>query len=328
MDRLESMKTYIKVVESGSFSAASRLMGVPLPTVSRKVAELETYLGAELLRRTTRKLELTETGMLYMQHCKEILDRLDEAERAAGGEYRAPKGSLHITASTLFGRMHLVPVVAAFLKAYPDIDVRLMLTDRNVNLIEEHLDFAFRIGELADSALMAVRIGSTRYITCASAAYLAKQGTPETLKELAQHACITFEGLSTQSATLWQFQQDRKTLLLPVRSRLAATTADAAIEACLAGIGITRVLEYQIITHLKSKTLKAILIKHEPIARPIHLLYRKSSVPPLKMRAFIDFTVPRLKKTLDNNDSEINYDEFSQPILPDYSQTASRRQDP
>ena len=298
MDRLESMKTYIKVVESGSFSAASRLMGVPLPTVSRKVADLENYLGSQLLRRTTRKLELTETGTLYLQQCKAIFDRLDKAERLAGGEYRAPKGSLHITASTMFGRIHLVPVVTEFLKAYPDIDIRLMLTDRNVNLIEEHLDFAFRIGELADSALMATRIGSTRYITCASPSYISAHGEPKNLKDLAQHSCITFEGLSTQSSTFWQFTEGKKSVSQPIHSRLAVSTIDAAIEACLGGLGISRVLEYPVITHLKSGTLKTILTKHEPAPRPIHLLYNKSSILPLKMRAFIDFAVPRLKDRL------------------------------
>lgn len=298
MDRLESMKTYIKVVETGSFSAASRLMGVPLPTVSRKVAELEAYLGAELLRRTTRKLELTETGTLYLQQCKAILDRLEEAERLASGEYRAPKGSLHITASTMFGRIHLVPVVAEFLKAYPDIDIRLMLTDRNVNLVEEHLDFAFRIGELVDSALVATRISSTRYITCASASYIAAHGEPKKLKELAQHPCITFEGLSTQSAAIWQFEHGKKTVSQPIHSRLAVSTVDAAIAACIDGLGITRVLEYPVITHVKSGALKTILTPYEPAARPIHLLYNKSSILPLKMRAFIDFAVPRLKNLL------------------------------
>lgn len=298
MDRLDSMKTYAKVVELGSFSAASRQMGVPLPTVSRKVAELEAHLGAQLLRRTTRRLELTETGSIYLQSCKAILDRLDEAERIASGEYRAPKGSLQITASTMFGRIHLVPVVTEFLKTYPDIDVRLMLTDRIVNLVEEHLDFAFRIGELADSSMMAKHIGATRYINCASAAYLKENGSPKDLASLAKHSCITFEGLSTQSSTIWSFQEGKKTHSVAVHSRLAVSTIDAAIEACVQGLGILRVLEYPILHHMKSGALKPLLLKYEPPPRPIHLLYQKSTALPLKMRAFIDFAVPRLKNTL------------------------------
>lgn len=298
MDRLDRIKTLIEVVESGGFSAASRRMGVPLATVSRKVSELEAYLGATLLRRTTRKLALTETGAIYLKECKTILDRLEEAERLAGGEYRAPKGSLHITASTMFGRIHLMTVVAEFLQVYPEIDVRLMLTDRNVNLLEEHIDFAFRIGELADSALLATRLGTTRYVLCASPGYLARRGEPKQLADLAQHDCVTFEGLSTPYGHTWQFQRGSKSISIPVRSRLGVTTSDAAVDACLSGLGITRVLEYHVLSHLKSRRLQAILTPHEPAARPIHLLYAASSLLPLKMRAFIDFAVPRMRAAL------------------------------
>lgn len=298
MDRLDSIKTFVNVVESASFSGASRHTGVPLATVSRKVADLEAYLGAELLRRTTRRLELTQTGSIYFQNCKAILDRLEEAERLASGEYRAPKGSLQITASTMFGRIHVVPVVAKFLQAYPEIDIRLMLTDRNVNLVEEHLDFAFRIGDLMDSTMVATRIGQTRYVTCASQDYLKTHGEPKDLKALTTHHGITFDGIATQSTTAWTFYEGKKSRNVAVRSRLAVSTVDAAIEACMAGLGIARVLEYPILHHLKSGTLKPILEQYEPPARPIHLLYHNTNILPLKMRAFMDFALPRLKLAL------------------------------
>ena len=298
MDRLDCMKSFVKVVECGSFSAAARQMGTPLATVSRKVADLEAHLRVELLRRTTRRLELTETGALYLKNCRAILDRLEEAERLAGGEYRAPKGTLQITASTMFGRIHVVPVVAEFLKAYPDIDVRLSLSDRTVNLVEGHLDFAFRIGELADSSMVATRIGATRYLTCASAEYVAAHGEPADLTALSGHPCITFEGLSTPSATVWQYELEQRSIPVAVHSRLAVSTVDAAIEACLLGVGICRLLEYPVLHHLQSGLLKPLMQDYEPPPRPIHLLYGASAVLPLKMRAFIDFTVPRLKNVL------------------------------
>lgn len=205
-----------------------------------------------------------------------------------------------MTASLAVNSRMISPHVAPGGVGYPDIDIRLMLTDRNVNLVEEHLDFAFRIGDLADSALKATRIGSTRYITCASPSYIKTHGEPKNLRELSRHGCITFEGLSTPSSTTWSFQEGTKTHAVTVRSRLAVSTVDAAIEACLRGLGVARVLEYPILDHLKSGALKPLLLKHEPPAKPIHLLYHNTSVLPLKMRAFMDFAVPRLKHRLNS----------------------------
>src|SRR5471032_1104381 len=173
MNRLESMSILIAVVDSGSLSAAARHLGVPLATVSRKVAELESHLKTRLLHRTTRQLSLTEAGSSYVAACRRILEEIGEAERAATGEYAAPKGELAVTAPVVFGRLHIVPVVAEFLAQYPEIDINLILTDRVVHLMEEHCDVAVRIGELPDSSLKAMQVGTVRRVVCASPAYLA-----------------------------------------------------------------------------------------------------------------------------------------------------------
>src|SRR5690349_5765857 len=187
MNRLDSMSILVAVVDSGSLSAAARRLGMPLATVSRKVGELESHLKTRLIQRTTRQLSLTEAGASYVAACRRILDEIAEAERAATGEYASPKGELVVTASVVFGRLHVVPVVAEFLAHYPEIDVTLVLTDRVVHLMEEQADVAIRIGELPDSTLMATRVGTVRRVVCASPAYLATHGVPVKPRDLATH---------------------------------------------------------------------------------------------------------------------------------------------
>src|SRR5947209_7023566 len=178
MDRLEAMQLLVAAVEAGSLSGAGRRIGVPLTTVSRKVAELEAHLATRLLTRTRRGLTLTDSGRSYVDACKRILDDIGAAERAASGEFSAPRGDLVITAPIVFGRVHVVPVVVEFLKAYRDIDVRMQLGDRVANLLEEHIDVALRVGALPDSSLVASRVGLIRRIVCASPAYFAARGVP------------------------------------------------------------------------------------------------------------------------------------------------------
>ena len=193
MDRFEAMRTLVAAIDGGSLSAASRSLGVPLPTVSRRVSDLEAYLRAQLVVRTSRKLLLTEAGRAYVATAKRILEELDEAERSATGEYRAPRGDMLITAPVMFGRLHVEPVILDFLKAYPDINVRLILADYVIDMVENHVDLAVRIGPLPDSSLVATRLGAVHWITCASPAYLAERSTPQTLYDLSQHDCIAFE---------------------------------------------------------------------------------------------------------------------------------------
>lgn len=298
MNRLESMAVFVEVVEAGSFSAASRKLKMPLPTVSRKISELESHIKTRLLNRSTRKLTLTDAGGAYLAACRRVLEDVGEAERAAAGEYSAPTGDLVITAPIVFGRLHVLPVAIEFLKAYPDVQIRLVLGDRPLNLLEDHIDLAVRVGELPDSNLIATRVGMIRNVVCASPEYFTKQGTPRRPQDLAQHACITFTGI--MSPDFWIFKAGRSVLSVPVRSRLVVNTAEAAIDAAIQGVGITRVLSYQIAKATQAGRLVATLKKFEPAPIPVSLIYAGQRLLPLKLRAFLDFAVPRMRAALKN----------------------------
>jgi DNA-binding transcriptional LysR family regulator len=293
MDRFESMSVFVAVVAAGSFSAASRQLRMPLPTVSRKVAEIESHLDAKLLVRSTRKLVLTEAGQAYVADCKRILEAVTEAERGASGQYNAPQGELAITAPIVFGRLHVVPVLTEFLRAYARVDARLLLLDRPLNLIEDRLDLAVRVGPLPDSRLVASKIGQIRRVVCASPEYLKERGTPKTPHDLLKHECVTFAGLT--DAGSWTFRDNES---VRVRSRLTASTAEAAIDATVAGIGLTCTLSYQVADAVKAGQLIVLLRRFEPAPLPVSLLYVHESRITAKLRAFVDFAAPRLRARL------------------------------
>jgi DNA-binding transcriptional LysR family regulator len=296
MDRLDAMTVFRAAVDTGSLSAAGRKLGMPLATVSRKLADLETHLKARLLNRSTRKLTLTDAGEAYLVACKRILDDVEEAERGAAGEFSAPKGELVITAPILFGRLHVLPVAIDFLRAYPEVDVRLAFGDRVLDLLDEHVDLALRIGELPDSTLVATRLGTTRRVVCASPDYLATHGEPRTPTDLARHPCISFEALS--SADVWRFRVDGSEQNAQVHSRLVVNSADAAIEAAIASLGLTRVLCYQVEHARRAGKLRIVLGAYESAPAPVSLVYQRQGRLPLKVRAFLDFATPRLKARL------------------------------
>ncbi|HWA49816.1 MAG TPA: LysR family transcriptional regulator [Dongiaceae bacterium] len=294
MDRFESMSAFVAVVEAGGFSAAARKLGMPLATVSRKVSELEDFLKASLINRSTRRIALTQSGQAYYESSRRLLDDLGEAERAASGEYQAPRGELIITAPIVFGRLHVVPVVVQFLKEYPEVDVRLLLDDQIVNLMDEQADLAVRISELPDSSMVATRIATIRPVICASPAYLSTHGTPRHPEELAGHDCIMRTRLPAPDS--WPFRIDGAVKMIQVRRRLVATTAEASIEAAMAGAGLAKVFCYQIAEAERQGRLVSILRDFEPEPLPLSLVYAATRLVPLKLRAFLDFAVPRLKR--------------------------------
>lgn len=297
MNRLEAMSTLLAAVDAGSLSAASRNLGVPLPTVSRRVSDLEAALRTKLLVRTSRRLELTDAGRSYVGACRDILAAVDLAERAAAGEYAAPRGEMVVTAPIVFGRLHMLPAILEFLETYPEINVRLMLTDRVTHFIDDHVDVALRIGSLPDSSLIATRLGSVRRVVCASPDYLKRHRlAPAHPSELKSHACITFESL--MSSTEWRFPNGKTDLPITIKSRLVVNTAEAAIDAAVAGLGVTRVLSYQIADALRARKLKIILADFEPEPAPVSLVYAGQGLLPLKTRAFIDFASERLRLAL------------------------------
>lgn len=296
MDRLEAMSILVAVVEAGSLSAAGRSLGTPLATVSRKVSELEAHLKVRLLTRSNRQLTLTDAGRSYVAACRRILNDVSEAERAASGEYTAPKGELVVTAPIVFGRLHVLPVVCALLKAYPDIDVRMVLSDRVVHLLDDHVDAAVRIGELPDSSLLALRLGTVRRVVCASPAYLDMRGAIQIPADLLQRDCITFDNLMAPDS--WRFGAGRTEQVVRIRSRLVVNTAEAAIDAAVGGLGVTRVLSYQIAAARKAGLLAVLLESFEPPPAPVSIVYAGQGQLPIKLRAFLDFAALRLKHAL------------------------------
>jgi DNA-binding transcriptional LysR family regulator len=273
---------------------------MPLATVSRRVSDLESHLRTQILNRSGRRLSLTDAGQTYVAACKRILEDVGEAERAASGEYSVPRGDLIITAPIVFGRLHVLPIAIAFLKAYPEIDLRLVLAGRIFNLLEDPVDLAVRIGELPDSNLIATRVGQMRFVVCGSPAYFAARGTPKSPGELSIHDCITFDDLSSPDA--WRFTTGDADTAVGIRSRLIVNTAEAAIDAAIAGLGVTRVLSYQIAVAIRAGALAVALREFEPAPRPVSLVYARQRLLPLKVRAFLDFAAPRLRATLSENE--------------------------
>jgi DNA-binding transcriptional LysR family regulator len=294
MDRLDAMTVFLAVVDAGSLSAAGRKLGMPLATVSRKLGELERHLGARLLNRSTRQLDLTGPGRAYEQACRRILDDVEGAERAAAGEYDTPRGELTVTAPIVFGRLHVLPVVTAFLRAHPAVDVRLALGDRITHLMDEHVDLAVRIGKLPDSRLNAVALGTLRQVVCASPDYLRANGVPQVPADLAGHRCIAFDVLSYTGA--WSFAGVEPPPA--IHARLSVNTAEAAVDAAVAGLGLARVLSYQADAACRAGQLERVLKPFEPASIPVNLVFDAQQRVTSKLRAFLDFAAPRLRERL------------------------------
>jgi len=312
-DRLEAMSVLLTVVEAGSLSAASRRLAMPLATVSRKVTELEAHLKTSLFIRSRRGLSLTDAGQGYVAACRRILEDLSEAEQAVSGEFRVPRGNLVITAPIVFGRLHVLPIIMEFLKGYPEIDIRLLQIDRLVDLLDEHVDLAIRIGELPDSSMVARRVGEIRRVLCGSPDYFARRGYPERLEDLRSHDCITFDVL--MSPAEWSFKAIKSDRLIPIQSRLVVNTAEAAIQAAAAGLGLTRVLSYQIAEAVASGRLILALEEFEPDPWPVNLLYASQRPVPQKLRAFLDFAGPRLKAALQSSARAVEGNEVSPNLI-------------
>ena len=296
MDRLESIVAFVAVAKAGGFSAAAREMGVPLATVSRRVAELETALGVRLLHRSTRQVALTEGGQNYFSTCQRVLEDLKDADQAVTGEYRTPKGDLSVTAPSGFGRIHVQPVALEFLAAYPDINLNLLLVDRVVDLVEEHIDAALRIASLPESNMIARPIGSVSMIVTASPLYLKRRGIPRHPAELADHDCIAWAAAGP--LTSWWFGIDGIDRTFPIRARLATNSAEAALAAAQSGLGVVQTTCYQAEPGLRDGTLEMLLCDFECALTPVNLVYASNRLVPLKLRAFIDFMVPRLTDRL------------------------------
>lgn len=297
MDRVHELEVFVAVAEAGSFARAAARLRISAPAVTRAVASLEDRLGTRVLNRTTRSLSLTEAGLRFLENAKRLLAELDEAERAAAGESAAPSGHLAVTAPVTFGRSALAPVTSAFLRAHPGVTASLTLVDRVVNLVEEGIDLAVRIGRLPDSTLVARRVGEVQQVLVASPAYLAEHGEPASPTELGAHAIIAFTGLMPSRE--WRFVDGGSGGRVALRPRLELNDAIAAIAAAEAGDGITLALSYMVAEKIAERRLMAVLHRWAPPPVPVQLVFPQARLVASKVRAFADFAGPRLRELLD-----------------------------
>lgn len=292
MDHLDSLKVFVAVADAQGLAGAARRLGLSAPAVTRALAALEQRLGAQLLQRSTRSVRLTEIGERFLGDCRRILADLNEAEASAGGAHAAPQGELAITASALFGRLHVAPIALDFLALHPQVTIRGVFVDRVVHLMDEGFDLAVRIAHLPDSGLTAVRVGSMRRVIVAAPAYLADRGRPASPAELSAHDAI---GFSQTGGVVppWSFTGTHDAA--QPRIRLVTNAGEVAIDAAVRGRGLARALHYQVDADVRAGRLQIVLAEFEPEPLPVHLVHLAGRMAPAKLRAFIDFAVERLR---------------------------------
>jgi|tagenome__1003787_1003787.scaffolds.fasta_scaffold20914432_2 DNA-binding transcriptional LysR family regulator len=291
MDRIDNVAVFAEVADRGSFAKAARHLNRSPAAVTRAVAELEARLGVRLLNRTTRAVSVTEPGQRFLAGARRVLADLTEIEQAAIGQGIAPRGELRLTAPIVFGRRHVLPLVTDFLTQFPEVSVRLALFDRPVDLVEEGIDAAIRIGTLGNTSAIATRVGALRRVVVAAPVYLKRRGMPKAPRDIATHDTIAFLGMD--GVERWVFAGGVEA---PIKPRLIVNTAEAAVDAAVSGFGITRMLSYQAADALSDKLLVRLLRDHEGDEIPVHVVYPDGRHPPPKLRAFLDALVPQLRQ--------------------------------
>ena len=295
MDKLRAMAAFVQIVEKRSLTAAADALGTSPASTVRTLAALERSLGARLLNRTTRRIALTDEGRAYYDRARRILGDVADVEAAVSPKQGKPRGRLAIGSSVLFGRLHLAPLVAEFLALHPEMRIELLMLDRVVNLVEEGLDASVRIGTLADSSLVAIAVGRTRRVVCASPAFVKRHAVPRAPADLARHPCIRFTGLASGD---WEFRAGGKPVRVRVEGPIATNQIDAAIDACLQGLGFGMFFCYQVAAHVRAGRLRYVLEAHEPGPVPVSLVYPQARLVSARLRAFIDWVVPRMRERL------------------------------
>ena len=297
MDRVHEIEVFIAVAEAGNFARAGARLRLSPPAVTRAISALEERLGARVFNRTTRSVTITDVGQRFLESARRVLADLDTAEKEAVGEAATPQGHLTVTASVTFGRTALAPVVAEFLARQPRVTASVLLLDRVVNLVEEGIDVAVRIGQLPDSNLIARRIGAVHRILVASPEYLAARGAPVSPADLRLHAVIAFTGLMPRRE--WRFQDGERSGSVSLQPRFEINDAVAALQAAERGYGITIALSYMVVEQIRAGTLVPVLDAWTPPPQPVHVVYPQARLVAPKIRAFLDFAAPRLTRTLD-----------------------------
>ena len=287
------INVFVAVLDTNGFAGAARRLNISPPAVTRAIGELEKHLGVSLLTRTTRVVRVTEAGARYGEDCRRILAELAEADQSASGSHGSPHGRLAITAPVLFGSRFVAPVVTEYLQTYPEVTIACWFMDRMVNMMDEGIDVAVRIGELSDSSNQAVRVGTVRRVICASPGYLAQNGIPQTPEDLAAHTIISASAVTPTSE--WTLVQNEVPRIVKLQPRITTTSNDSAVVAAASGFGLTRLLSYQVADQLRDGRLQTVLSEFEPAGLPVHLVHREGRHASPKARAFLDLATERLR---------------------------------
>jgi DNA-binding transcriptional LysR family regulator len=294
MDKFAAMKTFVRIVEMGSLTAAAGSLDTSLPTVVRTLASLERDLGVSLLKRTTRRLHLTDEGTQYLDRCRDILAATQEAEDILVARHTEPVGKLSVTASVLFGRRYLAPILHDFLRRNPKVSADVLFVDRLVNLVEEGIDVAIRIAHLKDSSLVAIPVGRVRRVVCASKQYLRRHRVPQVPNDVRRHRCVRHVGLVPRSE--WHFRVDKRHVAIPIASIVTSNDIDSAVNACVDGLGLGMFLSYMVAPHRKDGRLEYVLEKFETEPMPVQVVYPQVRLMSNKVRAFVDECVDKLRR--------------------------------
>jgi len=294
MDKLTSMKVFATVVQSGSFTAAADVLGLSKAMVSKHIHSLENLLGVRLLNRTNRRLHLTEAGAAYLERCRQILNAVEEAERAVAELNAKPQGALKLTSPTSFGTFHLVPVIADYEKLYPEVKVLLSLQDLPMDLVEEGLDLAIRVGKLPDSSLVARPLASVRVVVCGAPSYFKTHGVPQTPDDLAQHNCLLYTEWTPKGE--WLFKGPEGEFSVPVSGDFEANLGDAVRMAAISGRGLVQLPAYVVGPDLKAGKLRAVLTDFAPDKMPIYAVYPHREHLAATVRTFVEFLQERFQR--------------------------------
>ncbi|MHC8389348.1 LysR family transcriptional regulator [Pseudomonas sp. MDT2-39-1] len=294
MDRFQEMQVFAAVAQDQGFSAAARRLGMSAASVTRAVAALEKRIGTQLLTRTTRSVHLSEAGQRFLEDCRRILAEVQEAEDSAAGSHAQPRGQLTITAPVLFGELFVTPLTVGYLNQFPEVTINALLVDRVVSMVEEGIDVAVRIGELPDSNQHAIRVGEVRRVICASPAFLASRGKPRHPNDLNGAPIIATSSIG--QLRTWPFLETGEPLSVRPEPRLVVTANQAAITAACMGLGLTRVLSYQVASKVASGELEVVLADYELPPLPIHVVYQGGRKAPVRVRSFVDFAVRALRE--------------------------------
>jgi DNA-binding transcriptional LysR family regulator len=294
MNKLSAMETFVRIVDHGSLTAAAAALDTSLPSVVRSLAALERELGVRLLNRTTRRLHLTDEGAQYLERCRAILSAVQESEAGFTSARAEPQGRLAVTAPVLFGRRYVTPIVSGFMRRHPKVSAELLFVDRVVNLVEEGIDVAVRIGRLKDSSLVAIAVGKVRRVVCASPEYLRRHGAPRSPQDIRAHACVRYTGLAPRGD--WHFRAGRRTVAVPISAVLSCSDIDSSLDACVGGRGLGMFVSYQTAALRREKKLSYVLEEFELEPVPVQVVYAQSRLVTGKVRAFVDECVSRLRR--------------------------------